>query len=269
MEMEMRMSLFARITPILGILLSGLVITLTPLGVSAQTPLQPKPLTTYLNDHNWTALSIPDSKMQPGSVIKVKKLKDFVEVQWLGDIRRCGINDQELGVIRGKYPKLGIGESFEVKASLFASVLNLFRINAGADKISGAILNMEDSGGDAIDFLAFLMWVASNGNRLQAVCGNLLGQDDVYLVTEAFRISKGSYQLLDKNGAKVELSASVTGKSLDSQLEGTIGTKGELVIAGDFYFGVRRAKMVSPGVFTSLGAAQDVPEADDLLREAQ
>jgi hypothetical protein len=263
------MSLVARISLTLGISLSGLVMILMPFPAAAQSVFQPKPLTTYLNDHNWLALSIPDSKMQPGSVIKVKKLKDFVEVQWLGDIRRCGINDKELGVVRGKYPSLGIGESFEVKASFFASVLNLFRINASADKISGAILNIEDSGGDAIDFLAFSIWAARNGNRLQAACGNLLGQDDVYLVTETFRISKGSYQLLDKNGAKVELSASVTGRSLDGQLEGTIGTNGELVIAGDFYFGVRRAKQISPGVFTSLGAGQDVPEADDLLREAQ
>jgi len=96
-----------------------------------------------------------------------------------------------------------------------------------------------------------------------------LARAGLFLVTETFRISKGSYQLVDKDGAKIGLSVSAQAGSLDGQLEGTIGRNGELEILGDFYFGVRRAKQVSPGVFTSLGGAQDVPEADNLLIQAQ
>jgi hypothetical protein len=263
------MSRVARRTFALGISLAVLCMIPTLVAPAAETVFQQKPLTAYFKEHDWLALSIPDSKMQPGSVIKVKKLNDFIEVQWLGDIRKCGVNDEQLGFVRGKYPSVGIGESFAVTASITASILNLFHVNTSADKVSGAVFTMEDAGGDAIDFLAFSIWASNQGSRLQTACSNLLGQDDVFLVTESFRISKGSYQLLDKNGAKIGLSASVAGRSLDGQLQGSIGTNGELKIAGDFYFGVRRAKLLS-GVFTTLGnAQQDVPEADDLLLLAQ
>ena len=49
----------------------------------------------------------------------------------------------------------GIGESFAAKASIVASILNLFRVNADADKVSGVILKIDDAGGDAIDLVAF------------------------------------------------------------------------------------------------------------------
>jgi hypothetical protein len=145
----------------------------------------------------------------------------------------------------------------------------LFGFNADADKISGAILKIEDSGGDAINWVRFTIWASKQGNRLEPACNKLLGQEDVFLVTEAFRISKGNYQLVAKDGAKIGLSASAAGRSLDGKLGGTIDATGELQISGDFFFAVRRAKMVSPGVWTTLGEDQDVPEADNLLRQAQ
>jgi hypothetical protein len=240
------------------------------LGASvAQTVFQQKPLAEFLNEHNWLALSIPDSKMRPGSVIKVSKKNNFVEVQWLGDIRKCGINDKQLGLVRGKFPAIGIGESFSVKASIAANILNLFRVNADADKVSGAILKIEDAGGDALDLLSFSLWATKQGKRLQAACNNLLGQEDVFMVSETFRISKGSYQLVDKKGGKIGLSASIAGRSGDGLLQASIGKNGEVDIAGDFYFGVRRVKQLSPGNFATLGDPQKVREADDLLREAQ
>jgi hypothetical protein len=61
----------------------------------------------------------------------------------------------------------GIGESFAVKASIAASILNLFRGNADADKVSGVILKIDDAGGDAIDLVAFSIWVSKQGKRLQ------------------------------------------------------------------------------------------------------
>jgi hypothetical protein len=58
-------------------------------------------------------------------------------------------------------------ESFAVKASIAASILNLFRGNADADKVSGVILKIDDAGGDAIDLVAFSIWVSKQGKRLQ------------------------------------------------------------------------------------------------------
>src|SRR6516225_3383560 len=124
------MSRIARILVGFGITFIGSVVATV---VAAQSPLQVKPLVAYLNEHDWVALSIPDSKMRPGSVIKVKNLNNFIEVRWLGDIRDCGISDSDLGVTRDKYPAIGIGENFAVKASIGASILSLFGFNADAD----------------------------------------------------------------------------------------------------------------------------------------
>src|ERR1700682_1851950 len=122
------MSRLIRITFALGTTVAGLYVMLTFAAPAAQTVFQQKPLAAFLNEHDWVALPIPDSKMRPGSVIKVKKLSNFVEVQWLGDIRKCGISDKQLAVVRGKYPAIGVSESFAVKASIAAGIMNLFRI---------------------------------------------------------------------------------------------------------------------------------------------
>jgi hypothetical protein len=100
----------------------------------------------------------------------------------------------------------------------------------------------------AIDLVAFSIWVSKQGKRLQATCSTFLGQEDVFLVSEAFRVSKGSYKLVDKNGVKIELSGSLAGRAGDAQLQASIGgNEGQLDVAGDFFFGVRRVKQLSPG----------------------
>jgi hypothetical protein len=254
----------------LGIFAGGLCLVLTLSAPAAQTAFQQKQLTDYLKEHEWVPLSIPDSKMRPGSVVKVTKKNDFTEVRWLGDIRKCGITDKQLGIVKGKYPVIGLGDTFAVKASFAASVLSFVGINIGADKVSGATLKIEDGGGDAIDLLAFSLWMNKQGKRLQTACGNLLAQEDVFIVSEAFRISKGSYQMFDKFGGKIALSASVPGRSAEGQLDASIGKNGEISIAGDSYAGIRRIKQLSPGTFATLGTSKEIPEADQLLlREAQ
>jgi hypothetical protein len=63
---------------------------------------QPLPLKQFLEDNGWVSLPVPDKRMGPGSVIKVTKKDGAVITQWLGDLRRCGISDQEFRYVRGK-----------------------------------------------------------------------------------------------------------------------------------------------------------------------
>jgi hypothetical protein len=238
----------------------------------AETAFQPRLLSQFLETQNWVALAIPDNKMRPGAVIKVQKKGDAVDVRWLGDFRSCGITDSEFGLVRGKYPPVGIGESFAVKASFAVSILAKLGGSAEVDKINGAILKIEEAGGDAIDLLAFSIWLTKPGNlqKLPEPCGTFLAQNDVYLVSEAFRVTRGSYDLIDKNGAKLAVSAAVAGRSIDAGIAGSISKSGTLSVTEDFYFGVRRVKQLAPGSFATLGSApQAVPEADDLLRLAK
>jgi hypothetical protein len=61
--------------------------------------------------------------MGPGSVIKVTMKDASVVMQWLGDLRRCGITDREFRYVRGKYPAIGIGKSFITKGSIAAGFI--------------------------------------------------------------------------------------------------------------------------------------------------
>ena len=222
---------------------------------------QPMPLKQFLEESGWVSLPLPDKRMGPGSVIKVTKKDGAVIMQWLGDLRRCGISDREFRYVRGKYSAIGIGESFGVKTSIAAQFIAKLEGTADFEKAGGAIMQIEASGGDAVDFDALTNWMAKPGaaQRMPQVCNNFLAQEDIYLVSEAFRISKASYGLVDKNGAKLAVTGGAFGQA-GSRSSGTLSVK------DDLYFGVRRVKQLVPGLFEPWLGPRTVPEADSLLR---
>jgi len=135
---------------------------------------QPPPLKQFLEESGWVSLPLPDKRMGPGSVIKVTKKDGAVIMQWLGDLRRCGISDREFRYVRGKYSAIGIGESFGVKTSIAAQFIAKLEGTADFEKAGGAIMQIEASGGDAVDFDALTNWMAKPGaaQRMPQVCNN-------------------------------------------------------------------------------------------------
>jgi hypothetical protein len=250
----------------LGIILTGIGLAAAVSISVAQTIFNPRPLKEFLEENGWVSLPIPDKRMGPGSVIKVTKEGSAVSFQWLGDLRRCGITDAEFRFVRGKYPAIGIGQSFGVRTSVAAGFIAKLEGTVDFEKAGRAIIQIEDSGGDAVDLDALTIWMAkpSTAQRLPQACRIFLAQENIYLVSEAFRISKASYGLVDKNGAKL----AVTGGAFGRPGSGSSGT---LSVIDDLYFGVRRVKQLAPGLFepgpfeSSLGS-QTVSEADSLLR---
>ena len=228
---------------------------------AAQTIFQPLPLKQFIDESGWVSLPVPDKRMGPGSVIRVTKKDGSVIMQWLGDLRRCGITDREFRYVRGKYSAIGIGESFGMKASIAAGFIAKLEGTADFEKAGGAIMQIEDSGGDAVDFDALTNWMAKPGaaQRMPQVCNNFLTQEDIYLVSEAFRISKARYGLVDKNGAKLAVTGGAFGQT-GSRSSGTLS------VTEDLYFGVRRVKQLAPEFFEPWHAPRTVPEADSLLR---
>jgi hypothetical protein len=222
---------------------------------------QPLPLKQFLEENGWVSLPLPDKRMGPGSVIRVMREDGAVVMQWLGDLRRCGITDQEFRYVRGKYPAIGIGESFGIKASIAAAFITKLEGTADFEKAGGAIMQIEASGGDAVDFDALTSWMAKSaaGQRMPQVCSNFLAQEDIYLVSEAFRISKASYGLVDKNGAKLTVRGGAFGQA-GARSSGTVS------VIDDLYFGVRRVKQLAPGLFEPSLGPRTVPEADSQLR---
>jgi hypothetical protein len=222
---------------------------------------QPLPLKQFLEENGWVSLPLPDKRMGPGSVIKVTKKDGAVSMQWLGDLRRCGITDREFRYVRGKYSAIGIGESFGIKVSIAAGYIAKLEGTVDFEEAGGAIMQIEDSGGDAVDFDALTNWIAKSGvaQRMPQVCNNFLAREDIYLVSEAFRISKASYGVVDKNGAKLAVTGGAFGQA-GSRSSSTLSVK------DDLYFGVRRVKRLASDFFEPRLGPGTVPEADSLLR---
>ena len=111
---------------------------------AAQTTFQPLPFKQFLEENGWVSLPLPDKRMGPGSIIKVTKKDGAVTMQWLGDLRRCGITDREFGYVRGKYPAIGIRESFGVKASVAAGYIAKLEGTADLEKAGDAIMQIDE-----------------------------------------------------------------------------------------------------------------------------
>jgi hypothetical protein len=228
---------------------------------AAQTTFLPLPLKQFLEENGWVSLPLPDKRMGPGSVIKVTKKDGAVTMQWLGDLRRCGITDREFRYVRGKYSAIGIRESFGVKAFVAAGYIAKLGGTADFEKTGNAIMQIDDSGGDAVDFDALTNWMAKPGaaERMPRACNNFLSEENIYLVSEAFRVSKARYGLVDKNGAKLAITGGAFGQA-------GLRSSGTLSVVDDLYFGVRRVKQLGPDLFEPLLTPRTVPEADGLLR---
>jgi hypothetical protein len=122
-------------------------------------------------------------------------------------------------------------------------------------------MQIEDSGGDAVDYDALANWMTKSAaaRRMPQACNNFLTQEHIYLVSEAFRISKASYGLVDKDGAKLRVTGGAFGQA-GSRSSGTLS------VIDDLYFGVRRVKQLTPDLFEPWLGPRTVPEADSLLR---
>jgi len=225
------------------------------------TTFQPVPLKQFLEDNGWVSLPLPDKRMGPGSVVKVTKKDGAVTIQWLGDLRRCGITDREFRYVRGKYSAIGIGDSFGIKATIAVRYIAKLEGTADLEKAGGAIMQIEDSGGDAADFDALTNWMARSdaARRMPRVCSSFLAEENIYLVSEAFRISKASYGLVDKNGAKLAITGGVFGQA-------GARSSSTLSVIDNLYFGVRHVKQLAPDLFEPRLGPRIVPEADGLLR---
>jgi hypothetical protein len=221
---------------------------------------QPLPLKQFLEENGWVALPLPDRRMGPGSIIKVTRKDGAVTMQWLGDLRRCGIPDRELRYVRGKYSS-GNGDSFGIKASIAMRYIARLEGTADFENAGGAIMQIEASGSDAVDFDTLTNWMARSdaAQRMPRTCNEFLAQEDIYLVSEAFRISKARYGLVDKNGAKLTITGGAFGQA-GSRSSSTLS------VVEDLYFGVRHVKQLALDLFNPGAGPRTVPEADGLLR---
>lgn len=209
----------------------------------------------------WTPLLIPDSKFKPGTIFRLADSDP--DPRYVDDLDACGYPMAEFEQT-SHIPVITFEKAWEFQGD---AILNFQGVKAGPqfNRISRVRMQVTDHGVDAFRLLKFKVWLENPKNRakISPVCMNQLLQRDHYLVTEAFRVSKGRYTLLDKTGAAIKLKAPALGELLQLQpdLKYEISGEGSLIIEQRVCFAVRRAIYV--GDFQVLGSPEETARTAD------
>ena len=208
----------------------------------------------------WVPLPFPDGKYRPGSIVRV----DENGVRWIDHLSSCRYPEQF--VERGSIPGINFTKSTAFSADV---LLNYSGIKAGPgfDKISRVTFDVSEHSADALKLLALKVWQEDPANRatVSSACMEELTRPDMYLVTEAFVVSKGTYSLYDQTGAKLKLTVPALTEllSLGGEVGYAVTADGNLSIDEPAVFAVRRAVRVDDG-FTVLGdPGEEAETADD------
>ncbi len=205
-------------------------------------------------ENGWTALPFPDSKYEPGAIIKVSEADGL---RYIDHLRTCGYPPDILSPEVGKIPSISFTKTRELGA---AAMLNIKGITAGPEfsNVAKARLEVSEHSADALRLVALRIWQETPGNLEgnARFCVEELEKPDYYLITEAFRVSKGRYTLYDETGGKLKVSLANLGKilSLEPSVKYEVSGEGELVIEERVTFAIRRAISTTAG-FEVLGAA--------------
>jgi hypothetical protein len=208
----------------------------------------------------WTPLPFPDSKYRPGSIIKVGE----DGIRWIDNLEAC-----RYPIAQFEEKSYIPGITFEKAWAFGASSLIHFKgISAGPrfDKISRVRLEVQDHGADALRIIKLKVWLEDPDHRSQVsqACMDELLKPDRYLVTEAFRVSKGKYVLQDQSGGAIKLEAPVLKELLQFQpdVKYEVTADGGLRIEQPAYFAVRKAVRLGED-FEVLGGAADASVTAD------
>jgi hypothetical protein len=216
-------------------------------------------------------LPLADSKMAPGSVIEVKADKSGeTNVRYLADIRKCGLTNSDLGFKSGTTGALATNRKYSVDLS---AAFEILQIAASAKPKLLAAKTVEfkadETGTDAIDLIATTIAIADpdKSKNFNKFCRDFLSQPDIYLVNEAFRVSKGSYSFKDSAGLTIDLTA-LKSQNFSANGNLSIANDSSITISTDEYLAIKDVRQIGSGAFRTLGANMNtpVPSADLLLK---
>jgi hypothetical protein len=208
----------------------------------------------------WTPLPIPDSKYRPGSILKITD----EGIWWIDDLEGgCRYPLKEFEA-ESSMPNIKFEKKWEFGAN---GILQFKGIKAGPkfDQLSSVRMEVVDHGADAIRLLKLKDWMldAANLGKVSPVCMEQLAKADYYMISEAFRVSKAKYTLINKSGAAIKLETPLIIKEffqLQPDVKYEVSSDGGMIIDRPVYFAIRKAVRVGPD-FEPRGGADDVGDA--------
>jgi len=220
----------------------------------------PDELLKLFKKAGFTPLPFPDSKYRPGSIISV----DENGIRWVDDLQACRYPMSEFEE-PSYIPNITFEKAWEFKGS---ALIDFKGVSAGPnfDKISKIRMEIKDHGADAFRTIKLKVWEEDpyNRNSVSQACMDELKKPNRYLISEAFRVSKGKYTFYDKFGASIKLETPILKSLLQFKpdVKYEITSDGSIVIEQPAYFAVRKAQRIEGG-FELLGKAGIEPEFAD------
>ena len=188
----------------------------------------------------WVPLPYPESAFRPGSIILVTDKT----IRWIDHLETCRYPSAILEPEKSRIPNISFEKAVDFGVN---AVIGYKGIRAGPkfSNVSKVSLEVQDHDVEYLRLIRFKEWVndPANKSKISPGCMDELGKPDRYLVTDAFRVSKGTFTLLDQTGAALDLSTPVLKEVLQisGDVKYEITSNGKLVIDTPVYFAVRRA----------------------------
>lgn len=210
----------------------------------------PKPLRNLCEEWGGVPLVIPDSRFEPGSIIRVEKNG---KPSLIDDLRSCPVPQKVLILNTSKPFSVNTKKTVDVSAG--AVLVFEKGIEAGPEfsKVSTTKLDVSDV--DAQSLKLILLMAYLERNRLSSICDTYLKKPDHFVVTETLRVAGAKYELIDKAGVGIKLDASNVSKFVKASVSGKVSADvdGSLVVKAPAVVCIKRAVWLG-GSFDVLAA---------------
>jgi hypothetical protein len=210
------------------------VFTYSPLAIS-----QASQLTSYRRfyiDHNWIPVPRPDIRFAPGAILSFSGQDGL---KYLSSLSACGIPSEVIKPKPVAAANLQFGGNLEYAAS---AVLGLSGIQARTDysRVRSVSLKAESHQPVGLDIAGLTSWMTNpSSGSIPQECQELLFKPGIYIVREAYEVSKGQYVLQDAAGALIDLRTTSQFLSIAPTAPLKITTEGALEFEQRIYTAVK------------------------------
>jgi hypothetical protein len=207
----------------------------------------------------WIVLPFPDSRIGPGSIVTVSKGSVGLD----STLASCGA---PASVMKPNSGETKTPLQFKGDGAYDASAnLGFQEVSAGADfsKVKKTSLTMSQHGPEGLDVLAIGEWMNDPKTKLSKTCVDYLASDNVFIVLEAYKVTKGKYTFYGDDAASAKLSNLTlglfkigAGAKLKTTQDGTVEFEEPV------YTAIRRLKRTKDGSLKTLGQSSSEKFAD-------
>jgi hypothetical protein len=197
----------------------------------------------------WIPLPLPDSRIAPGTIVSIKK----GQVAWESSLATCGAPNEVMDVTASSPGTIDTTTEGEYGAD---AALKIAGVSVGPEfkKVKKTTLKLEGHTAEGIDRLRLDLWVNKPGMGLPPACAKFLKQKDIYIVQEAFKVTKAALTLYDDKNAKISAGGINLGVvKIDANSKARVTSTGTIEFEAPVYTAIRRLQMLKNGDFKTLG----------------